>query len=90
MRSHKVVSPEAGPVGVSKVSEGGFRAVVDTGLVTRGEAGLEMTVWGSAEPLEWEVRDWSSKQWSSQSPRDPHGYGKTAARRDGSRGCWTF
>lgn len=59
-------------------------------LAIRGEAGLEMIVWGSAEPLEWEVRDWSSKQRPSHSPGDPHGGEEGAAGSGGSRACWTF
>lgn len=69
---------EQGQWWVSQVSGGGFRAVVDTGLVVIGEAGLEIAVWGS-EPLEWEVCDWSSKQRPGHSPGDPHGDGEGAA-----------
>lgn len=43
-------SPGVG-AGVSQVSGGGFRVVVDTGLAVIGEAGLEIAVWGS-QPLE--------------------------------------
>lgn len=50
MSSHKVGILRTGPVGVSEVPGGGFRTVWDTGLVARGEAGLDMTEWGS-QPL---------------------------------------
>lgn len=67
-------SPGAGPMGMSQVSGGGFRAVVDARLTVIKEARFKIAMWGS-EPLEWEVCDWSSKQRPSHSPGDPHGDG---------------